>query len=470
LAYVHEQGIFHRDLKPSNVLMAPDGRPMLLDFNLSRQKQLPDDKAAGTIPYMPPELLAAVHPDNRNDSPILMDERSDLFSLGVILYELLAGAYPFGPVPRHENLKVIGARWFEKQKAGPIPLREKNPQVDVPVARLIESCLAFDPKARPRNARELLAMLRRQLSPWGRIRRWATLHRSLVAISLVLALAAAATTAYGLIPREPYPIRQLHQGWDSYKQGHYEEAIQHLNQSIGADSGSVEARYARGRAFQRGCLIESALADFEAADRLTQGQDGQIKACLGFSSSLLGLSERAIFYYQQSQDRHFVSAELLNNMAYSYMEWNSPTKLDNRLDRAEQLLSQSITLNDRLQAAYYNRARVAILRVGQNPRFVLRQGLADIRKAIELGPVSAPLFWDAARLSCLVAKEDPLQNVETFHYLNEAVDHGLDPRQLESDFLFSGIRKDARFEALRQKSCNPDRYQKAHRLVDPIQD
>ncbi len=181
LAFVHEKGIYHRDLKPSNVLMTADGQPMLLDFNLSRHKQIADQGAAGTLVYMPPEQLAAVHPENRSNSPILIDERSDLFSLGVILYELLTGANPFGPIPRQERLDAAGASWFERQRAGPRPLREKNPMVDAAGARIIERCLAFDPKDRPRNARELAVAgdskgaLRRSpvalrlefLSPWA---------------------------------------------------------------------------------------------------------------------------------------------------------------------------------------------------------------------------------------------------------------------------------------------------------------
>ena len=58
LAHSHGRGIYHRDLKPSNVLMTPEGRPLLLDFNLSVDSRLPAWKVGGTLPYMAPEELA----------------------------------------------------------------------------------------------------------------------------------------------------------------------------------------------------------------------------------------------------------------------------------------------------------------------------------------------------------------------------------------------------------------------------
>ncbi len=97
LAYTHAKGICHRDLKPSNVLMAPDGRPMLLDFNLSQDRDAVERRLGGTLPYMAPEQLEAtvLAP---NPGPAVIDPRSDLFSLGVIAYELLCGEWPYGPI------------------------------------------------------------------------------------------------------------------------------------------------------------------------------------------------------------------------------------------------------------------------------------------------------------------------------------------------------------------------------------
>jgi DNA-directed RNA polymerase specialized sigma24 family protein len=95
LAFIHGRGIYHRDLKPSNVLLTPGGRPMLLDFNLSFDERRGGGWLGGTLPYMPPEELRAI----TAPGGAAIDARSDLYALGVILYQLLAGRHPFGVLP-----------------------------------------------------------------------------------------------------------------------------------------------------------------------------------------------------------------------------------------------------------------------------------------------------------------------------------------------------------------------------------
>ncbi|MFN0053510.1 MAG: serine/threonine-protein kinase [Planctomycetales bacterium] len=99
LAYAHQQGILHRDIKPANVLLASDGSPKLADFNISFSSKLAGATPAaffgGSLAYLSPEQLEACNPAHDRE-PASLDGRSDLYSLGVTLWELLTGSRPFG--------------------------------------------------------------------------------------------------------------------------------------------------------------------------------------------------------------------------------------------------------------------------------------------------------------------------------------------------------------------------------------
>ncbi|MFO0909332.1 MAG: protein kinase [Isosphaeraceae bacterium] len=124
LEHAHSRGLLHRDLKPSNILIAADGTPMLLDFNLSTLSGPCDpdegEKAmlGGTLPYMAPEHLDAFHPEIKG--PVeAVNERSDIYALGLILFEMIAGEHPFPePPPGTPLLEVIRKL---SGKNGPFP-------------------------------------------------------------------------------------------------------------------------------------------------------------------------------------------------------------------------------------------------------------------------------------------------------------------------------------------------------------
>ncbi len=105
LSHAHERGILHCDLKPQNVLLSDDGQPMLLDFNVSLDSRsgAKPGYLGGTVPYMVPEHLQAVIDGNSN-----IDPRADLYSLGVILFQLLTGHdphdLPTGAAPTRPSL------------------------------------------------------------------------------------------------------------------------------------------------------------------------------------------------------------------------------------------------------------------------------------------------------------------------------------------------------------------------------
>lgn len=109
LDYAHRMGVLHRDLKPANVLLTADGSPKLADFNISFSSKIegatPAAYFGGSLAYMSPEQLEACNPrhDRKADS---LDGRSDLYSLGVLLWELLTGVRPFASEP-------VGAAWSQ---------------------------------------------------------------------------------------------------------------------------------------------------------------------------------------------------------------------------------------------------------------------------------------------------------------------------------------------------------------------
>lgn len=145
LGHAHERGIVHGDLKPANILLSDEGRPMLLDFNLSQDTRLrasaPAAYIGGTLPYMAPEELEAF----RAGQP-RTDARSDLYALGLILYERLAGRYPFplrtGPV------SALLPPMIADRRGAPPPLRTWNPAVSPAVEAIVRRCLEPDPARR----------------------------------------------------------------------------------------------------------------------------------------------------------------------------------------------------------------------------------------------------------------------------------------------------------------------------------
>jgi serine/threonine protein kinase/Tfp pilus assembly protein PilF len=159
LAHAHERGIVHRDLKPANVLLTDEGQPMLLDFNLSEDRGLRSGAVAigGTSYYMAPEHLEAYRGHRR---PV--DARSDLYSLGIILHELLTGRRLFA-MPEGPPEDVID-RLIEDRLGPPPAVRPWNAAVTPAVESIIHHCLEPDPADRYQTALELHEDLERHLA------------------------------------------------------------------------------------------------------------------------------------------------------------------------------------------------------------------------------------------------------------------------------------------------------------------
>ncbi|MFV1966694.1 MAG: serine/threonine-protein kinase, partial [Pirellulaceae bacterium] len=220
LAYTHSQGILHRDLKPSNVLLTPSGRPMLLDFNLSCDVQLDVNRVGGTLPYMPPEQIREVHMPPA-DGHLAGDPRSDIFSLGVILYELLAGRLPFGDPPHGASPKEAGAAYLEMQQQPPANVRQCNPQVDRPLAETINRCLSQDPADRPESAAELALRLKRRFVATQRLKRWSYQRRWMLSLAAVLLSGTVGALVYYVVNLPPLDVRLCNSAVAALREGRY---------------------------------------------------------------------------------------------------------------------------------------------------------------------------------------------------------------------------------------------------------
>src|SRR5579863_5994007 len=150
LQYAHSQGIIHRDIKPGNIIVTDDRVLKVMDFGLARRMTdvsnlTQSGEIVGTIAYLPPERFLGKSGDNT----------SDLYSVGVLLYELLTGRLPF----THESGDLV-AVMFSHVNDRPKPPRQLNPLIPASLDRLIMRLLDKDPARRYPDAQTLVAELR----------------------------------------------------------------------------------------------------------------------------------------------------------------------------------------------------------------------------------------------------------------------------------------------------------------------
>jgi eukaryotic-like serine/threonine-protein kinase len=268
LACAHEAGILHRDIKPQNILVSRSGYAKLADFGLAKIMADADDKTVtrtaweqrtkagavvGTVAYMSPEQLQGE----------TVDARSDIFSFGILLYELLTGVRPFGGKTEIAAMRAI------VDLAPPLPSK-LAPGLPAVLETIVLRCIEKQPVKRYQSARELCAALRGALDGLAAgtekrgHRQRATVYAGTVVAALVIAGSIPAvrhavqsyllgrSSAAGALSNEYDAYRAGRLALDRYdKAGNVDKAVQYMQAAIGKNPKYASAYAGLSEAYIR---------------------------------------------------------------------------------------------------------------------------------------------------------------------------------------------------------------------------
>lgn len=155
LEHAHRKEVVHRDIKPSNILLDLEGKSKLVDFGIAKIRESPDltkeGYVIGSAPYMSPEQARGAK----------VDGRSDIFSLGVVVYEAFTGQRAFYAANKRDMILDRQMLYKLPKKAQPIPMRRINPEIPPYLEQIVHKCMEGDIARRYQTATELLEDIER---------------------------------------------------------------------------------------------------------------------------------------------------------------------------------------------------------------------------------------------------------------------------------------------------------------------
>ncbi|HEV3435789.1 MAG TPA: serine/threonine-protein kinase, partial [Gemmata sp.] len=437
IAYLHAEDIAHRDLKPSNVLLGPTGHPYLLDFNLATTGTDPW-RMAGTLPYMSPEQLVLL--TNKEAIPPSDWRAADVFSCGVVLFELLSGEHPFADLRKHDagtSQEKLAAVLLQSQTAGHRPLASLNPRVGRTLRAVIERCLSIDPAQRPtaESVAELLAPQSVRRTRWRRSLP-ILLAAGVLCLVLVPLLSHSPRREVESQEREPGPLREP------------------SPLPVPTDP------------FERGLLLSQkgeyslAASEFLAAGR--ERQDGRAFAFAAYCYSVCKNHSAGELAAGNAIRLKYGVAAVYANRAYNRLQINRD------LQGAKIDCDMALNLEPNLRAARYTRADIH-LRLALPDKIPPPEAIEDIEWVTTGSPNTADVWMTAAKLYALVCDDNATSRNKAINAVREAIRAGKDPTAItRNPVIHSRLHGHPNYEEALKLTPGNERTFDDVRLVNPI--
>jgi serine/threonine protein kinase/Tfp pilus assembly protein PilF len=412
LQHAHERGVLHRDVKPSNILISADAEPLLLDFNVSQEIDCDPTHATlgGTVGYMSPEHLQALL--TRTEATVRqVDRRSDVYSLGMVLYEMLAGHKPFEQTGSYSVPSLrIQAMALERSKTTP-SLRAQRPEVPWSLESILRKCLDPNPARRYQQADHLAEDLRRflddrslkyapELSRVEQARKWARRHPRLttaasvaLVAALLLAGAGAALTLLGANltdTREQLSDAQAREQKQAFD-GNVVRALCLVNTVAPQEDHLRRGVVVCERALSSyGVLEGDGWQSHPLLARLSEGERRQIAEDVRELLLLLAGARVRLAPHEEGASRQALAlldrAELISGLEPSRALWQERARYLDALGQAESAKEARRRADDLPAANARDHYLLAAAYARQGTRAGYAQALAELDAALELDP------------------------------------------------------------------------------------
>lgn len=451
LKQIHDGGVLHRDLKPSNILLQRDGQVRVSDFGLATVIEDQDPLTMGTTRYMAPELFG--------EEPA--DARADIYALGMVAYEILAGRGEFNKAfrtvlrdERHQAMRWM--KWHTNMRLTAPPLHTVNPKVPEPLSDLVARMLAKDPSQRIATADQLIQVIKRNFTAGGQ------------AMSKPETTASAETSAQAVAdenPTAPLPQRSrlplllalnavillLIVGG-----GVYYARVHRPKQAEQALRNTAMAQLDRGRDFYDTKQYAQAIPIFRELARDWKGdpQLGHPALIGGYLAKGFMLMEQGKAAMQQEQT-DFAAVVNAYEQAIACFEaaddvpGKKPrTLIDEKIEQATNNRSSAQalrTIRQYIQAGEFDKARLEIGKL-QLTELQLTElenkKLAGLVQLLEQGISQASVNSILARAKALVEQGEPAEAVKLLDKAQRQY-----PTNDEVGELLSGINQEIRYDA-----------------------